>query len=77
MLPTSAGGYAKDVLALNRVLEMLKVLLMVLLQPPFLLYLFLQKLKLLRLMLAISKGLDLELLVLIFIILGCEERERR
>jgi hypothetical protein len=52
----AAGGYAKDVLALNRVLEMLKVLLMVLLQPPFLLYLFLQKLKLLRLMLAISKG---------------------
>lgn len=52
----AAGGYAKDALALNRVLEMLKVLLMVLLQPPFLLYLFLQKLKLLRLMLAISKG---------------------
>ena len=50
------GGYAKYVLALNWLLEMLKVLLMVLLHLPFLLYLFLQKLKLLRLMLVISKG---------------------
>ncbi|KAF3666636.1 putative cytochrome c biosynthesis ccmC-like mitochondrial protein [Capsicum annuum] len=50
----AAGGYAKDVLALNRVLKFLKT--------------DVGDLE--------GRYLDLELLVLIFIILGCEEGER-